>query len=246
MSPDPGPAMSLSYISLVSLFSCFFEPVHQTFFGIKKGICASLICREQMEQLAEVLQQADPILMDQLARLGCQECYFAYRMLLVLMRRDLKLPEVGACPKKMNGGVTGMLQINHHKTVCFETCLPQNLQQIAQADSLLQAMRLWEMLWARRGLAALSGAEPQPNRSRNLQSRAAAEAGGESKTPDLLVLVIASAIRHKRQAILKICRSSDDVMALFSTQQRLSLWTLLRGANKLMKSLKVQLPLCGI
>jgi len=51
-------------------------------------------CRRQLEEISDLLDGADPALSQKLARLDCAECYFAYRMVLVMMRRELPLPEV--------------------------------------------------------------------------------------------------------------------------------------------------------
>ncbi len=47
-----------------------------------------------MEEISDLLDGADPALSQKLARLDCAECYFAYRMVLVMMRRELPLSEV--------------------------------------------------------------------------------------------------------------------------------------------------------
>ena len=50
--------------------------------------------RQQLGEVSDVLDQADPALADALNRLDSAELFFAYRMLLVLMSRELKLSEV--------------------------------------------------------------------------------------------------------------------------------------------------------
>jgi len=56
----------------------------------------------------------------------------------------------------------------------------------------------------------------------------------ERKPPNMLAFVIVAAIIHQRKAILNSCRTSDDVMAIFSTtKQKLDLWSLLKGACQL-------------
>lgn len=53
--------------------------------------------RQQLGEVSEVLDQADPALADAFSRLDCSELFFAYRMLLVLMSRELRLSEVSIC-----------------------------------------------------------------------------------------------------------------------------------------------------
>lgn len=51
-------------------------------------------CRQQLEMLSEVLERYDPVLHHHLRHVGASDCVFAYRMLLVMLRRELQLPEV--------------------------------------------------------------------------------------------------------------------------------------------------------
>ena len=51
--------------------------------------------RDQLQDLSDVLASTDAMLMQKLNQLDSAECYFAYRMLLVMLRRELSLPQVG-------------------------------------------------------------------------------------------------------------------------------------------------------
>ena len=51
-------------------------------------------CRRQLEEVSDLLDVAAPQLSQKLNRLDCSEIYFAYRMVLVMMRRELPLSEV--------------------------------------------------------------------------------------------------------------------------------------------------------
>jgi hypothetical protein len=44
-----------------------------------------------------VLESSDGPLMYQLKHLGAAECHFAYRMVVVMMRRDMPMPKVRQC-----------------------------------------------------------------------------------------------------------------------------------------------------
>ena len=50
--------------------------------------------REGLGSLASVLSRSDPVLMHKLRHIGAGDCLFAYRMLLVRMRRELSLQDV--------------------------------------------------------------------------------------------------------------------------------------------------------
>jgi hypothetical protein len=45
----------------------------------------------------QVLESSDGPLMYQLKHLGAAECHFAYRMVVVMMRRDMPMPKVRSC-----------------------------------------------------------------------------------------------------------------------------------------------------
>lgn len=49
----------------------------------------------QLRALAGALGRADRVLAHKLRALGAADCHFAYRMVVVLMRRDLPLAQVG-------------------------------------------------------------------------------------------------------------------------------------------------------
>ena len=58
------------------------------------GLTFQVFLRQQLGEVSDVLDQADPALADAFTRLDCSELFFAYRMLLVLMSRELRLSEV--------------------------------------------------------------------------------------------------------------------------------------------------------
>lgn len=142
--------------------------------------------KRQLEEVSGLVDTADPALSQKLVRLDCAECYFAYRMILVMMRRELPLPEV---------------------------------------------MMLWEIMWANQLLEVKRRTAPKPVRSESSSSIRPMEV--DRKPPNMLVFVIVAAIIHQRKAILYSCRTSDDVMAIFSIKRKLDLWSLLKGASKL-------------
>lgn len=48
----------------------------------------------QLRRLAQVLEDNDRPLMYRLHQLGAADCHFAYRMVVVMMRRDMPVPKV--------------------------------------------------------------------------------------------------------------------------------------------------------
>ena len=102
-------------------------------------------------------------------------------------------------------------------------------------------MKLWEKLWASQLLEVISKQRPQPKRSGSYW-KINPVPGEEQEAPNLLVFVIVAAIRSRKGAILHKCRTSDDVMALFSTPQKLNLGRLMRSAGKLFKATQKSWP----
>ena len=95
------------------------------------------------------------------------------------------------------------------------------------------------MLWAGNLLRARRQSAPQPQRSKSYWKMNPVTAA-RREAPDFLVFVIVAAIRHHRQTVLKTCRTSDDVMALFSTNRKLKFQALVRDVRKLMWTLKAE------
>lgn len=61
--------------------------------GRSAGLAISLICSHCL-QLSVLLSRADPVLHQRLKALQCADCLFAYRMLVVLLLRDLPTAQV--------------------------------------------------------------------------------------------------------------------------------------------------------
>eukprot|EP00884_Botryococcus_braunii_P012753 jgi/Botrbrau1/21479/Bobra.0216s0087.1 len=69
-------------------FRCLMRHVRRNFRRDQAGI------RQQLGLLSEVLERYDPVLFHHLRHVGASDCVFAYRMLLVLLRRELQIHEV--------------------------------------------------------------------------------------------------------------------------------------------------------
>jgi hypothetical protein len=75
----------------VEAFWCFERLMRRTrsnFSHNSEGV------RSQLRMLGRVLEHKDHVLMHHLRHVGAGECLFAYRMVLVLMRRELSLSNV--------------------------------------------------------------------------------------------------------------------------------------------------------
>lgn len=94
----------------------------------------------------------------------------------------------------------------------------------------LQTKRLWEMLWARQMLWEMQCKTVSMDWKQSVSSPNI----HQKQPPSLLIYIIVAAIRRQKKLILSTCKTSDDVMALFSTQKRQDFCQLLRDARKLM------------
>ena len=52
------------------------------------------ICRQQLAALAKILERADPVLFHHLRHIKAADCFFAYRMVIVQLRREIPLQQV--------------------------------------------------------------------------------------------------------------------------------------------------------
>lgn len=68
-------------------FERFMRDARQNFRHDEHGI------KQQLMRVAKILQDTDPKLYKKLQSLGCEDCTFAYRMVVVLLRRELPLGE---------------------------------------------------------------------------------------------------------------------------------------------------------
>lgn len=106
--------------------------------------------REQLRGLAKILEQADPVVFHHLRQIGAGECFFAYRMVIVQLRRELPLAQVlpSCCLswdlRLLAACVRELEQRRHIGRESSRWCR-RGRDKIAHA---LQAVKLWEILWA--------------------------------------------------------------------------------------------------
>ena len=51
-------------------------------------------CREQLTDLSKILERADPVLFHHLRHIKAADCFFAYRMVIVQLRREMPMEQV--------------------------------------------------------------------------------------------------------------------------------------------------------
>lgn len=138
--------------------------------------------RRQLNLVSSIIQESDPPLFQHLGTLGCEDCTFIYRMVVVLMRRELTFEQ----------------------TLC-----------------------LWEVMWA--DWAAID------NKCADKRDRL----GPPSR--DLLLYVIAAAVRKKRRNILHYSGMDELVRECNGMAGHLDIWELLADARELVRCVQVKI-----
>ncbi|XP_024394750.1 rab GTPase-activating protein 22 [Physcomitrium patens] len=136
--------------------------------------------RRQLNLVSAIIKAADPLLFQHLTSLGCEDCTFIYRMVVVLMRRELSFEH----------------------TLC-----------------------LWEVMWA--DWAAIGTMKGGPD------GRKRDRLGPPSR--DLLLYVIAAAVRNKRTKILQSSGMDELVRECNDMAGKLEIWKLLADARELVR-----------
>jgi hypothetical protein len=77
-----------------------------------------------------VLEASDGPLMYQLKHLGAAECHFAYRMVVVMMRRDMHMPKVGGCREIQS------MQLLAQHSVCHKSVQRLSAKQGSPCNAL--------------------------------------------------------------------------------------------------------------
>jgi hypothetical protein len=99
---DPEVGYCQGMVDLAAPFVAVMADESEAFWCFERVMSAARGCfvsgaeavRDGLESLASVLSCSDPVLMHKLLRVGAGDCMFAYRMLLVRMRRELSLQDV--------------------------------------------------------------------------------------------------------------------------------------------------------
>lgn len=135
--------------------------------------------RRQLNLVSSIIKTTDPPLFQHLETLGCEDCTFIYRMVVVLMRRELSFEQ----------------------TLC-----------------------LWEVMWA--DWAAIDNKRGHGESRRD-------RLGPPSR--DLLLYVIAAAVRKKRRNILQYSGMDELVRECNGMAGHLDIWELLADARELVR-----------
>jgi hypothetical protein len=213
----------------------------------------------QLRALSRALARADRVLAHKLQAMGAGECHFAYRMVVVLMRRDLPLSQVRGRARPQGGPS----RLASPFSPCPRPPAPWPLNPpaaCAQKPSPPppppppKAMTLWELLWAdarkqllarhRRGLGPGPDAAyipAAPDMSGGGPAAAApppGDADGDADflsatAADLFVHFAAAVVIGARRRVLDECTDQDDAMRLFHTLKGVDFWECVTRAHVL-------------
>lgn len=140
--------------------------------------------RRQLNKISSIFKASDPHLYSHLESMAAQDCYFVYRMVVVLLRRELT----------------------------FE-----------------QTISLWEVIWAEKRAAGI-------NHTRSLSWRKTRRKS--CVTDDLILFVIAAAVRQKKKVIEK-CKGMDEILRECNSMAgNLDVWALLDDARDLVTAVQ--------
>lgn len=135
--------------------------------------------RRQLNKIASIFRAADPHLYSHFESIDAENCFFVYRMVVVLLRRELT----------------------------FE-----------------QTISLWEVIWAEKRALSVNHAKTN---GQKITRKA-------FLTEDLILFVIAAAVRQKRKVILEKCRGMDELLRECNSMAgHLDVWKLLNDAREM-------------
>ncbi|MCO5571559.1 hypothetical protein L7F22_025303 [Adiantum nelumboides] len=144
--------------------------------------------RRQLNKISSIFKVGDPHLYSHLESMDAQDCYFVYRMVVVLLRRELT----------------------------FE-----------------QTITLWEVIWAEKRAAGISHVRTLSWRKSKKKSYV---------TDDLILFVIAAAVRQKRKLIEK-CKGMDEILRECNSMAgHLDVWSLIDDARELVSAVQGRIP----
>lgn len=254
--PETGYCQGMSDIASVFIqlfdddalaFACFerlMRTARRNFKFDESGI------KQQLGQIATIVADTDPDLHKKLLALGATDFMFAYRMVVVLLRRELAIEE--AC---ILWEMDWAFQKDPpHPVVIATTTTTKGLHTNNNMNSskYLRINSNSTSFSSRQQLASSSSARMGSGRSSSdsgsdfaaataaklsdVTARAVAEsrsgtAANPVKPPDFILQFIAAVVRSHRGMILAECKDNDDILRMFNGV-RIDFWGSLSRARK--------------
>ena len=221
--PENGYCQGMSDLAVVFVgleeddavaFACFekfMRAARQNFRHDEEGI------KNQLKEISGILENTDLKLFSKIASIGDEHCMFAYRMVVVLMRRDLPLEDV------------------------------LTLWEISWAYSIEDSVDRPEPLSHNARMISLKGMDGPPLKSHVLDStlqsldklmksteevhKASRNYAKQGDSPGFMLQFVAAIIKSQRDRIIQECEKPDDLMRLFN-RPHIDFWSAIRQARK--------------
>lgn len=235
--PENGYCQGMSDLAIVFVgieqddalaFACFekfMRAARQNFRHDEAGI------KNQLKEISEIVLHTDPSLFTKIKALGDENCMFAYRMVLVLMRRELQLCDVLTLwdiAWAYSGDDTSRNSETMHtlRTISLKKADNRSSKSIALSATLESLDRLMKGMPQDAGMTA--GNERDHRKDAKCTS---------SCNPGFILHFIAAVIKSQRHEIIKDCTRSDDLMRLFN-KPCIDFWETIGRARKQYKAYK--------
>ncbi|WIA29500.1 hypothetical protein OEZ86_012001 [Tetradesmus obliquus] len=222
---------ALAFWCFVSLMQR--QNLRRNFAADESGIFAQLRC------LGQVLEVHDKPLMFRLHQLGASECHFAYRMLVVLMRRDLSMAQVMQLWEVLWADAWRQRRLAQESAAAAAAAATtaaelDSVGSVASTASMSDKDSLEQQ-------AADAGVQLITAHSRGQQAKGEAQhphqqqlsQEGSTIRSGLFVWFVAAVVISQRRTVLGHCCDADDVLRLFHGLKRVDVWQCLAKAREL-------------
>jgi hypothetical protein len=191
-------------------FEKFMRTVRQNFMLDESGI------KNQLATLSRILEDTDRQLYNSLVCAGAEDCMFAYRMVVVLMRRELPLLEVMVLWE-----VSWSFIMDDEEEISYLGSKSMSLRTISLATSNSGGLHPVDITPQSNKQDAAQ--EPVSSRQSSNSLKQGRWRGNvikqQRQPPGFLLHFIATCIRAHRSTIIEKCKDPDDILRYFSSFQ---------------------------
>ena len=196
------------------------------------------LCRQQLLQIGRILADTDPALYSKLCLLGAGDCMFAYRMVIVMMRRELPQHEVMTL-WEMQWAHDALLALPAPWSLASSSAA-EAAAALPRSDSAGPVPEASSSPAVAAGLQSTvrSMGEAAASASGRRQSAAGGSTGhpaAKEPPPSFILQFIAAVVRSQRARVLNDCQDTDDVLRLFN-MVRVDFWPSMATAKKQFKA----------
>lgn len=243
--PENGYCQGMSDLAIVFIgleednavaFACFekfMRAARQNFRHDEEGI------RNQLKDISDIIENTDPKLFSKIVDLGDENCMFAYRMVVVLMRRELPLVDVLTLWE-----ISWAYSIEEF--VYKPEPLSHNVRTISLKGTESRSTRLHEIGSTIKSLDRLMKSDCDADRLNRASSSDMIAGRGIKQannsrlsmcSPGFVLQFVAAVIQSKRHLIMNDCDKPDDLMRLFN-RPIIDFWSVVAQARKQHKAFR--------